>query len=275
MNRDDLFPSKYIKGSDIPEGQDLAVTIKAVKKEQFQNGQSKGIVYFNELQKGLGLNSTNFNIIARLHGGEDIERTWVGKRISLYSTYVEYKGEQMLGIRVRTSIPAAPENVIRATQNPYDVLSENIKAAYDPATRKMNMSNLSQDALRLVNAWKAGYLNALKAVGNDDEDITIKACMQNWANPNAQTIERTASVLASFAGFWKEGKDTPLTADVAALRDAHPEDVAPEFGHYTQNEIVSALNVQNLAALVDGKTTYREIRNKVFQVYEELSNVPM
>ncbi len=59
------FPSKYLKTSDLPEGQDVRVVIDDVRLELMeQTGEEKPVVYFRGKDAGLVLNVTNANAIA-------------------------------------------------------------------------------------------------------------------------------------------------------------------------------------------------------------------
>lgn len=104
-NIDQMFPSKYIKAGDCEEA-DLQLTIAAVKQESIGQGdeaETKFVVYFDEHDKGLVLNKTNASTIAELHGRNTDQ--WIGKRISLYATEVEYGGKVSMGIRIRLRAP--------------------------------------------------------------------------------------------------------------------------------------------------------------------------
>ena len=75
-----LFPSKYLKPHDIEDGE--IVTIKAVMVERVGVDQEeKPIVFFNEHDKGVILNKTNAEAIAKVFGEE--EDDWPGKRLAL------------------------------------------------------------------------------------------------------------------------------------------------------------------------------------------------
>ncbi len=103
----DLFPSKYLKASDIPEEEDLAVTITHLTREELgrdEKKESKPIVYFQEVEKGLVLNTTNGKTIANLYGPK--VEDWYGKRIALFVDEVEAFGERVPAIRVRLKVPA-------------------------------------------------------------------------------------------------------------------------------------------------------------------------
>jgi hypothetical protein len=101
--------SKFLKYQDLGE-QDHIVTVREVKREDIKSkdgGMSKKfVVYFEELDKGLALNTTNLNTLCKLMGSDDSDR-WVGQRITLYvKDDVEYGGELVSGIRIRPKRPA-------------------------------------------------------------------------------------------------------------------------------------------------------------------------
>ena len=102
---DDLFPSKYLKSSDL--NGDTPLTIKAVVvedvRERSGDTKEKAVPYFEELEKGLPLNKTNAQMIASLYGKDLDERT--GKMITLYVTSVSTPEGLKDGIRVRDSAP--------------------------------------------------------------------------------------------------------------------------------------------------------------------------
>ena len=104
-NVNDMFPSKYLKASDVGDT-DLALTIVAVDEETIGQGSDadiKSVVYFSETPKGMVLNKTNAKAIASLYGDESDD--WAGNQIRLYATEVDFKGEQMLALRVRLRAP--------------------------------------------------------------------------------------------------------------------------------------------------------------------------
>ena len=79
MNIHDLFPSKYIKASDL-NGQDLDLVIEEVVLETV-GGEELPIVYFEGAQKILVLKPTNGRTIASIYGPET--DNWIGQSITL------------------------------------------------------------------------------------------------------------------------------------------------------------------------------------------------
>jgi hypothetical protein len=100
--------SRYIKHQDLAD-QDWVVTIKDVTREEIkgQDNQPKKkfVLHFQELEKGLILNTTNMNILYKILGSDDSE-DWIGKRITLYcKDDIEMGGEIVSGVRVRPKLP--------------------------------------------------------------------------------------------------------------------------------------------------------------------------
>jgi hypothetical protein len=86
----------------------MAVTIEAIRMEEIgRDKQTKPVLYFEEAGTGLILNKTNARTIARLLGTEEFD-DWIGKTIKLYRTEVDFQGEMVESIRVR-SRPEKPK----------------------------------------------------------------------------------------------------------------------------------------------------------------------
>lgn len=118
-----LFPSKYLKASDLRE-KEVVLTIDPergvkVEKLQRQGGakEPRPVLYFleckaaaerkGEEEKALVLNKTNAKVIAAMYG-TDTDK-WKGQRITLYPTRTKFGLESVECIRVRDTIPPAKE----------------------------------------------------------------------------------------------------------------------------------------------------------------------
>lgn len=95
----DSIPSKWLKASDL-DGKPRLVTVKRFSVEQIVEGKTGPVVWFNEEEKGLGLNITNGKKIEHICGSADPDN-WKDKAIVLYPTETEFKGETVDCIRVR------------------------------------------------------------------------------------------------------------------------------------------------------------------------------
>jgi len=102
MKTNDIFPSKYLKAADLPEEGSQTFTIEKVTVEEIgKDKERKPVVHFDETDKAMVCNKTNWNTIVRVAGSDDSD-DWRGKKISLGRAEVEAFGEMVEAIRVRT-----------------------------------------------------------------------------------------------------------------------------------------------------------------------------
>ncbi len=103
MNIESAFPSKYLKAADIPDGQQVPVTIDRVGVEDPSgNGdpdENKPVIYFTGKKKGMVMNVTNKNTIVSAYGTDT--DNWCGKPILLYKAETSYAGQMVPCIRMR------------------------------------------------------------------------------------------------------------------------------------------------------------------------------
>jgi hypothetical protein len=94
MKRDEVFPSKYLKASDL-NGKPVVVTIRDAQFEVLKNPkgeeQSKTVLYFASKKKSLPLNVVNWDSVADILGGDTED--WIGGKIELYPTKTEMAGK--------------------------------------------------------------------------------------------------------------------------------------------------------------------------------------
>jgi hypothetical protein len=105
MKRSELFPSRFLKHSDL-QGRAITVTIESVQQEEVGDEERlKPVVHFRGRQKGLVLNATNYDTLADIYGDETDD--WVGLLIELYPARTPFKGKMTDCIRVR--VPEAKQ----------------------------------------------------------------------------------------------------------------------------------------------------------------------
>ena len=100
-NIGDFFGGNYLKSSDIEPLEGETFTIKSVETEQVgRNKENKLVIYFKEkqLEKGLVLNKTNAEVIAK-QAGNDTDK-WNGTTISFIVIQTEFNGELVDAIRI-------------------------------------------------------------------------------------------------------------------------------------------------------------------------------
>ncbi len=86
MNFDDLYPSRFLKAGNLPNGK-ANYTIKSVAREplEVENGiEEKVVMTFEETAMQLVLAKVNA-VCIRAMFGSDVQQ-WIGKRVTLYAT---------------------------------------------------------------------------------------------------------------------------------------------------------------------------------------------
>jgi hypothetical protein len=132
MKVSDAYPSKYMKaGEDVDEDGQRILTIDDVRIEKVGQGaeaKDKLIVSFSESDKELVLNVTNATTVSKLYGDETDD--WIGKRVILYCTYVQYGKDMVLGLRVRPKVP--PPSKVAAKAVPKAPVAPVTEGEIDP-----------------------------------------------------------------------------------------------------------------------------------------------
>ena len=103
MKRDDIFPSRYLKASDL-KGTAIVVEIESAQQETLKNTegkeQNKTVLAFIGKHKVLPLNITNWDAVADVTG-EDDTINWPGHKIEVYPTKTQMAGKTVDCIRIR------------------------------------------------------------------------------------------------------------------------------------------------------------------------------
>lgn len=99
----------YLGAYSLENGQDMILTIAAVKEEAVTGTEGKTsncvVCYFAEFGvKPMILNHTNLKTITKLYNTPYVE-DWKGKRIQIYSKRVKAFGEIVDALRIRDFIP--------------------------------------------------------------------------------------------------------------------------------------------------------------------------
>lgn len=107
--------SKYLTKEDCGRG--ILVTIKGWSQanvaKQGEPEETKYILLFHEQEKGMVLNSTNAQLIAKICGSEEIDH-WTGRQIVLFNDpNISFAGRITGGIRAR-----APKQSYQQQQRP-------------------------------------------------------------------------------------------------------------------------------------------------------------
>jgi hypothetical protein len=102
MKTNEVFPSRWLKAEDLET--DLTVTIRQIKLEKFEQqgkpDEQKPAAYFDELDKALILNKTNWKTLVDLTGDDESDN-WTGTRITLTIVDVDAFGDIVHAIRIK------------------------------------------------------------------------------------------------------------------------------------------------------------------------------
>jgi hypothetical protein len=102
MKKDDVFPSKYLKCTDL-QGKPTTTTVERAVLETLKSPegktQDKIVLYLAGTKKSLPLNVTNFDAAADICGGDTDD--WSGCQIELYPSKTQMAGKTVDCIRVR------------------------------------------------------------------------------------------------------------------------------------------------------------------------------
>lgn len=107
MKANEAFPSNFFKATDLEDDEELVLTIKGADLEKLGDDQRLACT-FKGSDKKLIVNKTNFKAIVKATGEDDSD-DWIGKRITLYRTETEFKGDTVECIRVRTKAPKSAD----------------------------------------------------------------------------------------------------------------------------------------------------------------------
>ena len=113
MHISKMKQSRYLKTADVDD--DVLVTIDRVEFEKIDHDsdEEKYVLYMKEFDKGLVLNWTNIQLLAKATGNEDSD-SWAGHQVILFhDETVMFRGNVVGGIRVR-AIKKKPVAVLEA-----------------------------------------------------------------------------------------------------------------------------------------------------------------
>jgi hypothetical protein len=110
---------KYLKGADI-KGQEWEVTIKDALPDKDFNGHDAVAITFHEIEQQITLNKTNYLAVKENTGTSQTDG-WIGKKIILYGTREDVKGEITDVVRIRMPEPKVRRVVPGKSKSPsYD-----------------------------------------------------------------------------------------------------------------------------------------------------------
>lgn len=98
MDATKLCPAPHIEAAEL--NGDTVCTIKSVAfADVGEEKVTKGVIHYEEFDRGMVLNRTNLKRIIALHGTETDD--WAGKKVTLYPSETDFAGRTVPCIRVR------------------------------------------------------------------------------------------------------------------------------------------------------------------------------
>lgn len=151
-----MFPSKYLRASDLPtEG--VAFTITKINGDELKmvNGQSKHayLLTLKEAEKQFVLNKTNAGAIA-MTLGDKRAINWVGRRICLFPTQCDAFGKTVDCIRTRATQEQTPPQT-KPAEKPLEPATEKTTPAEDAAAEKVRQTMITS-AMAIMKDFKWG-----------------------------------------------------------------------------------------------------------------------
>jgi hypothetical protein len=100
MRRNEALPSKYLNAADVGQNVYKLVIASVVMEKMENDGVMKPVMYFNNAQKAMVVNATNWENMSQVY--EDESNNWVGKTIEMYTEATRMpNGTAGRGIRIR------------------------------------------------------------------------------------------------------------------------------------------------------------------------------
>lgn len=100
MKATDLFPSRWFKADDLDTP--ITATIRIIIREMMdeEKQEQKGVIYFQEVQKGVVLKRMIYDELCEAFHEEDTD-LWVGKKVQIYRGKTSYRGKVVPCVLVR------------------------------------------------------------------------------------------------------------------------------------------------------------------------------
>ena len=130
MNMNEMYPSRYLKATDLDAATVLTIS-NVVLEEVGQDKKKMPVVFFKGMKKGLALNKTNATTITKLAGSPDTD-SWIGTRITLFPTEVNFKSDLVPALRVSSTPPKTVAKAAPAPKAPAIQFAEQAEPDEEP-----------------------------------------------------------------------------------------------------------------------------------------------
>ena len=156
----------YLGAYSIDEGQDIILTIKAIREERITGADGKKedcvIAYFVEPSKPMILNKTNMKTLEKLCKTPFIE-DWAGRSIQIGVERVKAFGDVVDALRVRAFFPRVQSN--------QPILCADCGAILEGIPGKMNADQMAQYTLKKYGRILCGSCATKEAEVQKGNDV--------------------------------------------------------------------------------------------------------
>ena len=116
MKIHDVYPSQWLAAADVEDC--LTVTVKGLTfAEVGRDKEQKPVLWFEEVEKGLILNKTNWNNMVLITKEADSD-DWVGHQVQLYSTKVQFGSDEVDAVKIIPLADYEPVQVLDLVDPP-------------------------------------------------------------------------------------------------------------------------------------------------------------
>ncbi len=107
----EVYGGNYLNAEDLKDRGDVTVTIESVTvaelDDEGKGKKKKAVLHFQGKAKTLALNVTNANMVKEMLGSDETD-DWVGHKVTLFTTKVDFQGKRVLAIRIKEASNGRP-----------------------------------------------------------------------------------------------------------------------------------------------------------------------
>lgn len=113
----EMIVSKFLRKEDFEEDQILTIADCKLEPMQGNANETRWVLYFREMPKGMVLNTTSIRVLEQSYG--DDSDMWINKKVTIYvDPNVSFQGRIVGGLRLRPIKPSKPINKAAKAQQP-------------------------------------------------------------------------------------------------------------------------------------------------------------
>lgn len=119
----EMVKERFLKVEDVSPDEDVMLTVAGtaledMPEQQGKKPESKWVLYFHEIKKGLVLNNTNIKAMAAAYG--DNTDGWVGKEVTLWNDTSVKFNNRVGSLKLRTQNRKTVRPVVKPDDIPFN-----------------------------------------------------------------------------------------------------------------------------------------------------------